>query len=76
LLNEVQAVLRSIVLCAADVDVEIVLIEAVEDDLDIACDTPSAILHVLVQPFKHTLTHDLVDLAILFPTDKLLVLIC
>lgn len=36
LLNEVEAVLGGIVLCSTDVDIEIVFIEAIEDDLDVA----------------------------------------
>lgn len=36
LLYKVEAVLRSIVLRATDVDIEIVLVEAVKDDLNVA----------------------------------------
>jgi hypothetical protein len=36
LLNKVETVLGSIVLRTTDIDVEVVLVEAVEDDLDIA----------------------------------------
>ena len=36
LLNEIETILRCFVLCAANIDVEIVLVEAVEYDLDVA----------------------------------------
>ena len=36
LLNEVESVLGGVVLCSADVDVEVVFVEAIEDDLDVA----------------------------------------
>lgn len=36
LLNEVQSVLGSVVLCSTNVDIEVVFVEAVENDLDIA----------------------------------------
>lgn len=57
LLDKIQAVLGGLILIAAHVDVEVVLVEAIKDDLHVA------------------LAHDLVDLAILFATDKLLVLV-
>lgn len=36
LLNEVESVLGSVVLCSTNVDIEVVFVEAVENDLDIA----------------------------------------
>lgn len=36
LLNEVETVFGGVVLCSTDVDVEIILVEAIEDDLDVA----------------------------------------
>lgn len=42
LLDELQSILGRIVLCAAYVNVEIVFVEAIENDLDVACPMPSA----------------------------------
>ena len=36
LLNEVEPVFGGVVLCSTDVDIEIVFVEAIEDDLDVA----------------------------------------
>ena len=36
LLNEIESVLGGIVLCSTDIDIEVVFIEAIENDLDIA----------------------------------------
>ena len=42
LLDELQSILGRIVLCAAYVNVEIVFVEAIENDLDVACPMPLA----------------------------------
>ena len=36
LLNEVEPVLGGVVLCSTNVDIEIVFVEAIENDLDVA----------------------------------------
>ena len=36
LLNEIKSVLGGIVLCSTDVDIEVVFVEAIENDLDVA----------------------------------------
>ena len=36
LLHQVKPVLSSVVLCSTDVDIEVVFVEAIEDDLDVA----------------------------------------
>ena len=36
LLHQVKSVLSSVVLCSTDIDIEVVFIEAIEDDLDVA----------------------------------------
>lgn len=36
LLNEVEPVLGGVVLCSTDVNIEVVFVEAIKDDLDVA----------------------------------------
>jgi hypothetical protein len=74
LLHQVQTIFGSIILSTAHIDIKIILVEAVEDDLYVAC-ASLVIMPGQTLLSKITLAHDLVDLPILLPTDKLLVLV-
>ena len=47
LLNEVETILGRVVLVATNINVEVVLIESIEDDLNIACSQVSNVIYVL-----------------------------
>jgi len=74
LLYKVQSVFGCFILAANDINVEVVLIKAVKDDLDIAYLSLASVY--LAGDLKLTLTHDFVDFAVLLTADKLLVFVC
>ena len=74
LLNQVETILGSVILAANNVNVEVVLIEAVEDDLNVACTRVSITFSywrsgilwpiiLLILPFFLPLTNSLCSLA-------------
>lgn len=75
LLHKIQAVFGSVVLGPTYVDVKIIFIETIEYDLHVAYIKDISSCFYRQYRRQHTLTHDLVDLAILLATHKLLVLI-
>ena len=73
LLHQVEAAPGRIVLRSTDINVEIVFIESVEDNLDVACHASVSLSRYRVG--SPTLPHDLINLPVLLPTHKLLVLV-
>lgn len=73
LLNKIKTIPRGFVLGATDINVEVVFVKPIKDDLDIACNNIRR--GRLVWKSGPTLAHYLVDLPVLLPTHKLLMLI-
>ena len=77
MLNKIKAVLRGLILITTHINVEIVFVEAIKDDLDIAWLLLSTTLLWIGEVGREilTLAHDLVDFAVLLATDKLFVFV-